>query len=180
MLIDTLAPGESIVGVGPDYPVSDMPEYIGDQIRRIASGMGLRYSAVSKRYDASYSAMRQELVDAEGYTRIREDEIVTTLVRPVYERFITAAALDGKLQIGIGRDALRRAMNAQYVGPAIPWIDPAKEVSAAVEAIDNGLVHIDRVRARIGSVEMIGEPAPKPAKPEPAQTELFEEEEDAA
>lgn len=183
-LIDTLAPGESIEGVGPDYPVSDMPAYIADQIKRVAAGTGSRYSSISRNYDGNYAAQRQELVESEVHAQIREDDFVQTIVREVYERWLMAAVLDGQIRMP-GVD-FAMFSNAEYRGPVIPWIDPLKEVQADALAVEKGFVSIDQIRIKRGAPEeMIGAPAPTPAAARaPAQLSLLprpdEDDEDAA
>lgn len=182
-LIDTLAPGESIEGVGPDYPTANLPEHIADQIRRVASGSGTRYSSISKRYDGNYAAQRQEMVESEGVYQIREDAFVQKFVRTVYERAVAVAILDGQVALrDSNEDALERAVNAEYRGQPTPWIDPLKEVQADAMAIEKGFADIDQIRIKRGApAAMIGTPAP--AAREPAQLSLIngdEEDEDEA
>ena len=172
-LIDTLAPGESIEGVGPDYPVANMPEYISDQIRRIAAGTGSRYSSISRNYDGNYAAQRQELVESEVHAQVREDAFVEKVAREVYERWLMAAVMDGKIRMPRGDFSL--LSHAEYRGPVIPWIDPLKEVQADALAVEKGFVSIDQIRIKRGAPEeMIGEPQPQPAMRPPAQLSLLE------
>lgn len=169
-IIDTLLPGESITGVGPDYPGPNMPAHIADQFKRLASGTSLRYSSISRNYDGTYAAQRQEMVEAEGYNDIREDQFVQSLVRPVYEAWALTELLVGEVVLPAGMD-LERAVNAEYRGPAIPWIDPLKEVQADAMAVEKGFVSLDQIRIKRGAPEeMIGQPAPaQPTAPAPAR-----------
>ena len=182
-LIDTLAPGESITGVGPDYPTAALPEHIADQIRRVASGAGARYSSIAKRYDGNYAAQRQEMVESEGHYQMREDAFVQTFIRPVYERCVAVAILDGKVRLSDGaEDALERALNAEYRGQPTPWIDPHREVQADALAVEKGFADIDQIRIKRGApAAMIGTPAPQ--QRQPAQLSLLpsgDENEEAA
>jgi len=175
-MIDTLAPGETIQGVGPDYPVADMPDHIADQIRRIASGTGTRYSSIAKRYDGNYAAQRQEMVESEGHYKMRGDTFVEKICRPVYERWLITAFLDGQLPIP-GTFDLERAANAEYRGPVTPWIDPLKEVQADKIAEEQGYLTLEQIQIKRGaSPESIGQ---KPAR-SPVQLALIEDEENAA
>jgi len=187
-VIDTLAPGETIVGVGPEYPVAGFPEHIADQIRRVASGTGTRYSSISKHYEGSYSALRQEMVESEGAYAIREDAFVGKVVRTVYERWAQAAVLSGAVAVpGYDGtvDATLRLANAEYRGPVTPWIDPLKEVQADALAVEKGFASIDQIRIKRGApADMIGTPAPVAAAPPPAnapaQLSLIQDDEAAA
>lgn len=179
MIIDSLSAGETIQGVGPDYPVANMPDHINDQLRRICGGTGTKHSAVSRRFDGNYAAQRQELVESVGYSEMRQDSFVSHVCRPVYEAWATAELLAGEVMLPRGM-TLERAVRAEYRGPAIPWIDPLKEVQADIAAIDAGIADIDQIRIKRGAPEhLIGAPRPQPASPEPRQLSLINDEEAA-
>lgn len=169
-LIDGLTAGETIVGVGPDYPVAEMPSYIQDQHRRLAAGVGVRYSSISKHYEGSYSAMRQELMESVGHYAIREDDFVAKVCREVYERWLMIALLDGQIEVA-GPFDFERLANAEYRGPVMPWIDPLKEVQADALAVEKGFASIDQIRIKRGApAEMIGQPAPSMTQPRAPQS----------
>jgi lambda family phage portal protein len=180
-IIDTLRKGESIVGVGPDYPIANMPDHILDQVRRVCGAVGVRASSVSRRYEGSYSSQRQELVESEGAYKIREDAFISKVVREVYDRWVFTAAMSGMLAIPADM-TLTQAVNAEYRGPVTPWIDPLKEVQADALAVEKGFAGIDQVRIKRGAPEeMIGQPAPALERPPaPRQLALIEDEEEAA
>lgn len=180
-IIDTLRRGEKIVGVGPEYPVSGMEEYIADQHRRVASGGTVRYSALTKRYDGSYSSMRQELVDGEGYQRIREDDFVCDVARPVYRRFVTADVLAGHTRLRPGQ-SLEMAWQAEYRGVVTPWVQPLQEVQADIAAIEGGLMSLEQAQIKRGaSPQLMRETkAREAAAGGPAQLRLIDDEENSA
>ena len=179
-LIDTLAPGETIVGVGPEYPIANMPDHIADQLRRISAGTGTRYSSISRRYDGNYAAQRQEMVESQGRYDMRRDAFVETVCRTVYERWLIAAVLDGKITVPMGVP-INLLANAEYRGPAVPWIDPLKEVQADIAAIDANLIDREQVQIKRGMrADRIGS---EPERREPAQLSLIpppDEDEDEA
>lgn len=186
-IIDSLAPGESITGVGPEYPNPELNEYIADQIRRMASGTGTRYSSISKRYDGNYAAQRQEMVESEGFNTIRTDSFVSKVCRVVYERWLLIDVMTGGLALPPGMDT-DSAFNAEYRGPVTPWIDPLKETQADALAVEKGFISQSQVQIKRGaSPEMIGKTPEElgTAPKAPAQLELIpggkdDDEEDAA
>ena len=178
-VIDTLTAGESIVGVGPDYPVTDMNVYVSDQLRYVAGASGSRYSSISKRYDGNYSSQRQELVESEGHYQIRTDQFCSKVVQNVYERMVLADLLTGNIALPPGMD-LERAMMTEHRGPVTPWIDMLKEVQADALAVQNGFATQEQIQIKRGAPpELITQTAR-----EPAQLTLLpgveEDEEDAA
>lgn len=168
-VIDTLAAGETITGVGPDYPTADMPAHIKDQHRRLAAGTGTRYSSIAKDYDGSYSSQRQEMVESEGGYKIRSDRFITKVCESVYERWLLADVTSGQTELPGGMD-IEMASHAEYRGPVTPWIDQKNEVEADALAVESGFQTLEQIQIKRGmSPDMIGKPAPEPARPEPMQ-----------
>jgi len=177
-IIDSLQKGERIVGVGPDYPSGNMPDHIADEIRRISAGFGVRYSTVARRYDGSYSAQRQELVESVGHAEIRTDKFVQTDVRRVYESWALMEFMQGEVALPPNM-RIEDAFNAEYRGPAVPWIDQLKEAQADALLVEKGFATLDQIRIKRGAPEeLIGQPAPAQPRP-PAQLSLIEDEEAA-
>lgn len=137
MVWDNLLPGEDIKSIGLDRPNTNLIEFLADQHRRVAAGIGASYSSISKRYDGTYSAQRQELVEQmPQYARMR-NQFVTHFLRPIYERFLFWAIESGQLKPSreIKPETLYRA---DYRAPGMPWIDPKREMEADAVAVESG------------------------------------------
>ncbi len=150
MIFDDLLPGEDIGTIDTNRPNSGLTDYRNAMMRAIACGTGTSYSAISKNWDGSYSASRQEMVESTpSYTRLRE-YFISAFMRPVYQHFIDAAVLSGALNVPRGVDPMTIA-DADFIAPSMPWIDPKKEVEADILAIDNGLkTRAQVIRERTG------------------------------
>lgn len=134
---DTLLPGEDIKGIGLDRPNTNLIEFLADQHRRIAAGIGCSYSSLTRRYDGTYSAQRQEMVEIiPSYARMRS-QFVSDFLQPIYERFLFWAVESGALVVpkSITQESLTKA---DYRAAGMPWIDPKKEVEADAIAVQNG------------------------------------------
>lgn len=178
MVFDDLLPGEDVKMMGSDRPNPNLETFRNAQMRAVASGTGTSYSGVSRNYNGTYSAQRQELVESwVGYEIMRE-YLYGTFYRPVWQRFARMAVTAGLVK-GIGID-MTTMLDVDFVGPAMPWIDPVKEVEAKVAAIEARLASrhmtirenqldpavIDaEIKADPFREEMDAEKAPKPAKP---------------
>ena len=129
MVFDDLRPGEEIGMIDTNRPNPNLETYRGGQLKAIAAGAGPTYSSIARTYDGTYSAQRQELV--EGYTvyTTLANEFIGRIVRPTYEQFIAVAIASGVLKIPAGVRA-ETVDDAQYMPPAMPWIDPKKEAEA--------------------------------------------------
>ena len=129
MVFDDLRPGEDIGMIDTNRPNPNLETYRGGQLKAIAAGAGPTYSSISRSYDGTYSAQRQELVEGYAMYGVLSAEFIGRISRPVYERFVGTALASGKLKVppGIRPETLA---DASYMPPAMPWIDPKKEAEA--------------------------------------------------
>lgn len=136
MIFDNLMPGEDVSTIGSDRPNTNLENFRNSQIRAIASGTGTSYSGVSRNYNGTYSAQRQELVESwVGYELMRE-YLYGVFYRPIWQRFVRMAVAAGLVPMQ-GAD-MASMFAVDMVGPAMPWIDPSKEVSASADAVAAG------------------------------------------
>lgn len=136
MIFDNLQAGESVSTIGSDRPNTNLENFRNSQIRAIASGTGTSYSGVSRNYNGTYSSQRQELVESwVGYELMRE-YLFGVFYRPLWARFVRMASVSGKVNLRSIDPATM--FSVDLVGPAMPWIDPVKEVDADVKAVEAG------------------------------------------
>lgn len=151
MLFDGLLPGEDIGLIKSERPNPNLESFRMGQLRAFAAGIRSSFSSIARNYDGTYSAQRQELVEAqEGYS-IMQDNFIAAITRPLYRNWLATAITDGVIDVpaDIDRNTL---FNAVYSGPVMPWIDPLKEANAWRVLIRGGAVtESDWVRARGGA-----------------------------
>lgn len=129
MIFDDLAPGEDIGTIDTNRPNANLPAHRDGQLRAAAAGMGASYSSVSRNYDGTYSAQRQELVEQWVHYQTMAEHFTAQFVRPVWERFVSMAMVSGAIRLPgeLDMDSLDDAL---FIGQQMPWIDPLKEASA--------------------------------------------------
>ena len=121
--------GEDSQLYDPKRPNPNTEGFVNGQLRRVAAGAGLSYSAVSRNYNGTYSAQRQELVENWPHYHALTGMFVAQWSRPAWQEFVKWFALTQPIPADVDRRTLTDAM---FFGPAMPWIDPLKEVSAQV------------------------------------------------
>ena len=126
---DGAAPGDDFVVVDTKRPNPNLAGFLNDQTRRVAAGSEVGHSSISRNYDGTYSAQRQELVEIWTAYRVLTREFVAQFVLPVWENFISAVLAAGLIELPAELDPLTLA-HADFRGPAMPWIDPKKEWEA--------------------------------------------------
>jgi len=137
MVFDNLAPGEKIDLINPTRPNVALEGFRSSMMRAVAAGTGTRHSAISRDYNGTYSAQRQELVEGSVHYRRLFSYLVHQFYLPVWRRFVDAALASGALRLtpAINLDSVYRP---EFRPPSLPWIDPKKEVEAMKIAVEQG------------------------------------------
>lgn len=147
-IIDTLAVGEEIGLVDTQRPNVNLVHFRNGQLRAFAAGIGASYSSISRAYEGTYSAQRQELVEQWVSYAALTDEFVGMFTDPIVRAFIDAAFLSG----AVPRPADVRPgseYDVLYIAPSMPWIDPAKEATAWLTLVRAGFAsEVEVIRKR--------------------------------
>lgn len=148
MILDDLMPGEKVESVGSNRPNNALIEFRADQFRALAGGMTISYSSLSRNYNGTYSAQRQELVEQRNLYSPIWACFVASSEQPKYRNFIAAARAGGALQIPRNVD-LSTLNDAIYIQPAMPWIQPVQEADGYAKLVENDFeTRANVVRAR--------------------------------
>lgn len=150
MIFDSLKPGEDVGIIDPKRPNPNLTTYLQEQIRRISAGVGTRYSSTAKNYNGTYSAQRQELVEGSAHYRRLFNYLAFQFYRPIWKRFIDACIGAGQLRLPANID-YSSLYRAEFRMPALPWIDPLKEINAYKTAIEIGVKSRQQVIRDMGN-----------------------------
>jgi lambda family phage portal protein len=129
MIFDGLQEGEEVGTIDSNRPSSLLAPFHDAMIRFTSAGVGTSYSSTSKNYNGTYSAQRQELVEGWGNYQAITALWVGQFSRPVWRRFVNMAVASGRVRPPLDLD-INTVYDAEYRGPAMPWIDPVKEATA--------------------------------------------------
>lgn len=144
LIFDDLEPGEEIGTIDTKRPNNALIPFRDSQLRSVAAGCGASYSSVSKNYNGTYSAQRQELVEHYMLYQMLAGPMIYAFCQPVWEGFVDAAMAAGK--VDVPKEVDRSTIwDCTHTGPAMPWVDPEKEVNARVLAMQWKLTSKSRV-----------------------------------
>ncbi len=150
MIFDDLQPGEDLAMFESNRPNPMLEGYRNGMLRAVAAAGRSAYSTIARSYDGTYSAQRQELVEAqEGYDLLQHD-FVDYWCRPVYRTWLTLAVASGVLKPPADVD-MRTLLSAVYQGPVMPWINPVHEATAWESLVEAGFsdeAEVARARGR--------------------------------
>lgn len=147
-IIDTLAVGEEIGLINSNRPNPNLVSFRNGQLRALAAGVSASFSSISRSYDGTYSAQRQEMVEQWVHYACMTDDFTGMFMVPVINDFIQVAHLSGVVRRpddvvpGTEDDVL-------YIAPNMPWIDPAKEALAMLVLVQAGFAsEVEMIRRR--------------------------------
>lgn len=155
---ENFGPDEWAELIAAERPNVNLEKYRDGQIR--AGGMGVRLpsSDILNKYDGTYAAQRQELVVGwMGIQALRAAYVRMTVTRR-WRFFLDMALLSGQLRPPGAADNInpRTLYKIDVRGPAMPWIDPLKEVQAGRASIAAGLSSRSQfIRERGGNPEEV-------------------------
>lgn len=133
MIFDNLPEGAEIGTIEHKRPSAALTDFRANQLRAAAAGTGVKYSSIARNFMGTWSSQRQELVEADLYYDKLRDYFIGAMPREQHERLIEQARNSGLLDVrGVDTDTLADAL---YIGPRMPWIDPAKEIEYIERAL---------------------------------------------
>lgn len=129
LIFDGLLPGEDVGVIDSKRPNPNVDSFRSTMMRAVAAGTGTRFSSIAKNYNGTYSAQRQELVEARAHYLRLFSYLRIKFYLPVWRNFINASRLAGLLNVP-GNVVPMSLYQPEIRPPMMPWIDPKKEIEA--------------------------------------------------
>lgn len=148
-IFDDLEKGEDLGSIESKRPSPMVQSFRDTMFRAVCSSAGgVNFSTVSKKYEGSYSAQRQELVDSFTSYGVLSNAFIAQWVRPIYRRYVQISLLTGRHVPPADVD-IRTVMLAYYQPPVMPWISPKDEAAGNREMVRGGFgTEAEVIRAR--------------------------------
>jgi len=147
--IETLPPGMKFVSWNPDHPSSAFPNFVVTVLRQIATGLGVSYNALaSDLVGVNYSSMRSGLLIERDQWKRDQSWLIESLCEPVMFDFLSFSLLSGALKLD-SRDP-EKFKAGKWEPRGWQWVDPLKDVQAAVLAIGARLKSRDSIVSETG------------------------------
>lgn len=145
-----LPPGADVTMSNPPAGLSDAVTFLKAQDREIAAGLNLTFEQLTADLsEANYSSARVGLLEFRRRAEMLQKLLVEgQFLSPLWRRWIELEALSGRIEANGA--ALEDYMAVRFVPPGWQWVDPQKEVSADVKAIEAGLKSREEVVAGRG------------------------------
>lgn len=151
-----LPDGYTFTPFNPDYPHAQFDAFNKAALRGISSGLpGMSYHSLNNDLEGvSFSSIRSgTLEEREDWMKIQK-WLITQFLVPVYEDWLEMALLSGSITLANGSPLPlgKKAKFQDHIwrGRRWQWVDPLKDMAAAVLAIENGLSSPERIADQQG------------------------------
>ena len=126
---DDLEPGEDVGVLESNRPSGLLAPFLESMHRMAASGTMASFSTITRNYNGTYSAQRQELVEQWVNYETLSCEFIEDFVEPVVRRWVRMLQLTSGFDMPpeVDPDSL---LHLDFITPAMPWIDPQREANA--------------------------------------------------
>jgi len=145
-----LPQGVSFQSFDPQYPTSEFDSFNKSILKGISSALGVSYTSLANDLEAtSYSSIRQGALEERDFYRSIQQVMIDHFVRPVYEAWLEAAMEVDTVFMPIATFD-KFAVASEFRGRAWNWVDPMKEMNAAILGMKNGVLSLQDVAAQYG------------------------------
>ncbi len=137
-----LPPGHDVTFGNPPRASTDYDAFIRTKLRSVAAGSGVTYEQISKDLSGvNFSSIRAGLIEfRRQMDQIQLNVLIFQLCRPIWRRFFEAAVLSGEIAVpDAERRRIGQLLRAQWQPPGWEYVEPEKDIRAAVRRIRAGL-----------------------------------------
>lgn len=151
-IFDDLAPGEEIVSFQTNRPNVNYSTFEQAILSGICWSLEIPPEIAMLKFQSNYSASRQANNEFEVYLSYKVKKFARIVCQPIYEEFVIQSVLNGDFKLpkflnafyDVSQWKIKSAwLSCTWTGLSRPSVDPQKEVSAALSAIDGGLSPYD-------------------------------------
>jgi len=132
-----LPAGWEVKSNDPKHPNTNISAFIKEVKRDIASGLEVAYEGLANdRESVNYSSIRAGLLEERDFYRMLQAFMVQHFCHRVFQNWLKSAMVKGAVNLSL-RDYER--VRDTWRPRGWDWVDPLKDIQAAILAIANGL-----------------------------------------
>ena len=145
-----LPQGVDFKAFDPNYPAGEFDSFNKTILKGIASGLEVGYASLANDLEAtSYSSIRQGALDDRDHYTDQQEFFIDHLVRPIFECWLLSHLSFGGSAMPVSRfDKFAHA--SEFRGRAWSWVDPLKEMNAALAGLNGGALPLQDIAAQYG------------------------------
>ena len=139
-----LANGAKVHSYTPHQPTTAYKDYVKAILRGYASGVGVDYNTVANDLEGvNFSSLRGGVLESRELWTTWQKWIIDHVIDELFTRWLRLSLLKGAIKLPNGTplrsSELERYMDHHFQGRRWSWVDPVKDVQAAVIEINEGL-----------------------------------------
>jgi len=145
-----LPTGVDFKSFDPQYPSNEFEAFHKVVMKGIAAGLGVSYTALASDLEAtSYSSIRQGALEERDNYRGVQKFMEDHLIRPIFNAWLRSAMEFNYINLPVSTfDKFSSA--ATFRAKSWSWVDPVKEMNAAIMGLHNGVLSLQDVSAQYG------------------------------
>jgi lambda family phage portal protein len=137
-------PGDKLTLTKPGHPNAAFDVFVRAALRNVATAMGISYEQLSMDWSqVNYSSARAAIVEVWRGLTARHANFAAQFMAPWYAAWLEEAIDKGRIRLPRRAKPFAEAraayVAAEWIPPGRGWVDPLKEVDAAVTRMD-GLI----------------------------------------
>jgi len=141
-MIKRLRPGEVVSTLDPKQPGQQFQPFCAHNQRAVAAGLGISYETLSRDMSqGNFSSSRLAKINENATFKLWQNWLIKKFCRPTF------AAIQDYLFL---RGEQREIYDVRWQTPGFAWVDPEKDVAAAILAVRNNLKDKQAVIAESG------------------------------
>ena len=134
----------------PSHPTTAFADFEKAILRGIASGLGVSYTSLANDLEGvSYSSIRQGALEDRDFYKTLQQFMIQHFVEPVFREWLAMAMTTQALNLPINKFD-KFADSVEFRARGFAWVDPQKEINAAVIAMQNGIMSMQDVANQYG------------------------------
>ncbi len=139
--INVMNPGEDVVLADPKRPASGFEGFVRAICVQMGAALEIPADLLLKEFNASYSASRAALLEAWKAFKMYREWFTSDFCMPIYKIWLSEAIARGRINApGFFTDPRVKAawLGSEWVGPSQGQLDPVKEITAEIMAVEQG------------------------------------------
>ena len=148
-VFEALPAGMKFSEFKPDHPAGNFGPFVKSVLRGISSGLNVSYNTLASDLEGvNYSSIRAGVLDERDGWRCVQKWTISHFHEIVYQDWLPMAMLSNQIQLPANKMDKFNAPNWQPRGWS--WVDPEKDMNAAILGIQNGLKSRTQILAELG------------------------------
>ena len=146
-----LPAGVDFKAFDPSHPTSAFADFEKSILRGIAGGLGVSYTSLANDLEGtSYSSIRQGALEERDFYKTLHRFMIDHFLDPLYRLWLEHVMGFGYIPINGEAKMFKFTQDVTWRGRGFQWVDPLKEMNAAVVGLQNGIISHSDIAANYG------------------------------